>query len=116
MVCTYPMLVPQVKAEATNMKYAVVPIPTGERKATNGVTDTLMMFQAASVKEEAWRFIEFAYQDKYRSEFDIGEGFLPVTKNIAALPEYTESGHEGVRGRSAGRPLRSVDPELGADG
>jgi multiple sugar transport system substrate-binding protein len=87
-VFTYPMLIPQVKAEAPNMHYAVVPIPSEKTHATYGVTDSLMMFKASNVKKETWNFIEFLYQQKYRATFDEQEGFLPVTKDVAALPYY----------------------------
>lgn len=91
MVCTYPMLVPQVKAEAPNMHYEVVPMPTGAAKATYGVTDTLMLFEASKVKDAAWKFIEYAYQDKERAAFDEAEGFLPVLKKVAALDYYKQN-------------------------
>ena len=70
------------------MHYKVVPMPTGADKATYGVTDTLMLFQASKVKKEAWSFIEFAYSDENRAAFDEAEGFLPVLKNVAAMDYY----------------------------
>jgi len=90
-VFTYPMLIPQVKQEAPNMHYAVVPIPREKTQATYGVTDSLMMFKASKVKKETWDFIQFLYQEKARAKFDEQEGFLPVMKDVAALPYYQQN-------------------------
>ena len=89
MIFTFPMLIPQIKAEAPNLHYAVLPFPVKTTKATYGVTDTLVMFSSSKVKKEAFDFMQFTYQDKYRSVFDHGEGFLPVTKAVAAESYYT---------------------------
>lgn len=109
MIFTFPMLIPQIKAEAPNLKYQVLPFPEGKAKATYGVTDTLMLFSSSQVKKEAWKFIEFAYQDKYREKFDIGEGFLPVTKNVAALDAFKGP---DVAGFAAGLPYAKFAPTI----
>lgn len=88
MVFSFPMLIPQIKKEAPNLKYEVLPIPVKATSATYGITDTLMMFSGARSKDEAWKVIEFLYQDKYRSVFDEREGLLPVTKAVAASDHY----------------------------
>ena len=63
------MLIPQIKEEAPNLQATrSCRFPKAGAKATYGVTDTLMMFADSDVKEAAWKFIEFAYQDQYRSE------------------------------------------------
>ena len=88
MIFTFPMLIPQLKSEAPNLHYAVMPIPVKKREATYGVTDTLIMFNSSKVKKDVFDFIKFSYQEKYRSEFDRAEGFLPVTKAVAAEAYY----------------------------
>jgi multiple sugar transport system substrate-binding protein len=110
MVFTYPMLIPQVKKEAPNMHYAVVPIPQEKTHATYGVTDTLMLFKASKVKQEAWKFIEFIYQDKYRAKFDEQEGFLPVTKDVAALDYYQKN--PDMNAFAAGLPYAKFAPTV----
>lgn len=110
MVITYPMLIPQVKAESPDLKYAVVPIPTAGTEATYGVTDTLMAFASSGEKETVADFIEFAYQDKYREVFDQGEGFLPVTKAIADLDYYKTN--EDMRAFTAGLPYAKFAPAV----
>jgi multiple sugar transport system substrate-binding protein len=107
-IFTFPMLIPQIKEEAPNLRYQILPLPEAGAKATYGVTDTLMMFADSDVKEAAWKFIEFAYQDKYRSEFDIGEGFLPVTKNVAAMDNFSKD--PDVAGFAAGLPYAKFAP------
>jgi multiple sugar transport system substrate-binding protein len=110
MVFTFPMLIPQLKAEAPNLHYKVMPFPEKKAKATYGVTDTLMMFANSKVKAEAWKFIEFAYGDKWRSEFDHGEGFLPVTKNVAAEDYYKTD--PDISGFAAGLPYAKFAPTI----
>lgn len=109
-IFTFPMLIPQLKEEAPNLKYQILPFPEAGAKATYGVTDTLMMFADSDVKEAAWKFIEFTYQDKYREEFDLGEGFLPVTKNVAALEHFTSD--PDVAGFAAGLPFAKFAPVI----
>lgn len=109
-IFTFPMLIPQIKAEAPDLKYQIMPFPEGKAKATYGVTDTLMMFADSDAKEAAWKFIEFAYKDEWREKFDMGEGFLPVTKNVAALPHFSED--PDVAGFAAGLPYAKFAPTI----
>jgi len=110
MIFTFPMLVPQIKAEAPDLNYRILPFPEGTAKATYGVTDTLMMFADSDVKEAAWKFIEFAYKDEYRTTFDLGEGFLPVTKGVAAEEYYTTD--PDISGFAAGLPYAKFAPTI----
>lgn len=109
-IFTFPMLIPQIKAEAPDLKYQIMPFPEGKAKATYGVTDTLMMFADSDVKDAAWKFIEFAYQDEYRGTFDKGEGFLPVTKNVAAEDYFSKD--PDVAGFAAGLPYAKFAPVI----
>lgn len=109
-IFTFPMLIPQLQAEAPDMNYEVLPFPEKASKATYGVTDTLMLFSDSDVKEEAWKFIEFAYGDEWRSKFDHGEGFLPVTKNVAAEEYFTTD--KDVAGFAAGLPYAKFAPTI----
>jgi multiple sugar transport system substrate-binding protein len=110
MIFTFPMLIPQIQAEAPNLKYKVLPFPEGKAKATYGVTDTLMLFSSSQVKAEAWKFIEFAYKDEWRTKFDHGEGFLPVTKNVAAEEYYKTD--PNIAGFAAGLPYAKFAPTI----
>lgn len=109
-VFTFPMLLPQLKAEAPDMNYEVMPFPVGTTNATYGVTDTLMIFADSDVKDAAWKFIEFAYKDEWRTKFDRGEGFLPVTKGVAAEDYYTTD--KDVAGFAAGLPYAKFAPTI----
>ena len=91
MIFTFPMLIPQIKAEAPDLHYAVKPFPTDLKPTTLGVTDVMMLYSGSKAKKEAWDFAQFMYQDKYRSQFDHDEGLLPVTKNIVAQDYYTKN-------------------------
>lgn len=109
-VFTFPMLIPQIQAEAPDLNYEVMPFPVETDKATYGVTDTLMLFADSDAKEEAWKFIEFAYQDEWRTKFDHGEGFLPVTKGVAAEDYYTTD--KDIAGFAAGLPYAKFAPTI----
>lgn len=110
MIFTFPMLIPQLKAEAPDLQYKIMPFPEGKAKATYGVTDTLMMFANSDVKDAAWKFIEFAYKDEWRSKFDHGEGFLPVTKGVAAEEYYRTD--PDIAGFAAGLPYAKFAPTI----
>jgi multiple sugar transport system substrate-binding protein len=109
-VFTFPMLIPQIQEEAPDLNYEVMPFPVETDKATYGVTDTLMLFADSDAKEEAWKFIEFAYQDEWRTKFDHGEGFLPVTKGVAAEDYYTTD--KDIAGFAAGLPYAKFAPTI----
>lgn len=109
-IFTFPMLIPQIKEEAPDLNYKIMQFPSKRANATYGVTDTMMLFEDSDVKEEAWRFIEFAYQDEWRSKFDHGEGFLPVTKGVAAEAYYTED--PDIAGFAAGLPYAKFAPTI----
>jgi multiple sugar transport system substrate-binding protein len=68
------------------------------------------MFADSDAKEAAWKFIEFAYKDEFRETFDLGEGFLPVTKNVAALEHFTTD--PDVAGFAAGLPYAKFAPVI----
>jgi ABC-type glycerol-3-phosphate transport system substrate-binding protein len=78
------------KTDAPNINYGLAEIPAGTRKATYGVTDSLMLFKDGKHNKLAWQFLdETAFSPKWRIEFSTNEGFLPVTKAEAAAPVFT---------------------------
>jgi multiple sugar transport system substrate-binding protein len=88
---TGPWLRGQMKEEAPDIAYGIAPIPERTTKATYGVTDSIVMFASSEVKEEAWMFLEeAAFDPKWRREFTLKEGFLPVFKSIAEDPHFAE--------------------------
>ncbi|MDR6955104.1 multiple sugar transport system substrate-binding protein [Ancylobacter sp. 3268] len=90
-VFTYPMLVPQLKAEAPNLRYAVLPLPVETQPITLGVTDVLTLSSSSKNQKAAWDFMQFLYDAKYRAEFDRAEGLLPVTAEGAADSYYRDN-------------------------
>lgn len=82
---TGPWLNTMIKRDNPDLKYAIAPFPAnkGKAKATVGVTDSLGMWAKGQHKQEAWKFIEFLYQDKYRQQFDEVEAMLPEKKAVA---------------------------------
>jgi multiple sugar transport system substrate-binding protein len=90
-IFTYPMLIPQLKAEAPGLRYAVMPFPVETKPVTLGVTDVLTLSSAAKNKPVAWDFMQFLYGENYRAEFDRAEGLLPVTVSAAASSYYKDN-------------------------
>lgn len=90
-VFTYPMLIPQLKAEAPNLRYAVLPFPVETQPITLGVTDVLTLSSSSKNQKAAWDFMQFLYGTKYRAEFDRAEGLLPVTVEGAADSYYRDN-------------------------
>ena len=56
MILTGPWLRGQIKTEAPKLNYGIAQIPAGTRKATYGVTDSLMLFKVAR-RDAAWQFL-----------------------------------------------------------
>jgi len=83
MFITGPWLTQMITNENPELSYGIASIPAYRKEITMAVVDTLMMFKNAKNKEAAWKFVEFAYQDKYRLEFDEKEGMLPEKKAVA---------------------------------
>jgi multiple sugar transport system substrate-binding protein len=90
MILTGPWLRGQIKTEAPTLNYGIAEIPAGTRKATYGVTDSLMLFKSGKHNKLAWQFLdETAFSPKWRIDFTTKEGFLPVTKAEADAPVFT---------------------------
>ena len=109
-IFTFPMLIPQVKAEAPHMRYAVLPFPVQAVQATYGVTDTLMLFSTSKAKDAAWKFMQFSYQPEWRDKFDRGEGLLPVLKANAAEDYYKTN--KDIAAFAAGLPYAKFAPTI----
>lgn len=93
MMITAPFLSSQIKAEAPDLEYGVAAIPAGPdgERGTYGVTDSIIMFENSQNKETAWKFLDFIFTTEWRQQFTSGEGFLPVNREVAKLPEFTEN-------------------------
>lgn len=91
MMITAPFLINQIKDEAPNLKYGVIPVPSGTQSATYAVTDSIVMFKNAKSKEVAWKFLDFLFTAQPRIEFTKQEGFLPTTTAEAADPYFADN-------------------------
>jgi multiple sugar transport system substrate-binding protein len=87
---TGPWLNAMIKADAPSLQYATVPFPTnnGAPAKSVAVTDSLGISSTSKHKAEAWKFVQFMYQDKYRQQFDEAEGMLPELSSVAASAYY----------------------------
>jgi len=93
MMITAPFLSSQIKEEAPDLNYGVAAIPAGPggERGTYGVTDSIIMFENSQHKDLAWKFLDMIFTTEWRKEFTAGEGFLPVNKEVAAMPEFAEN-------------------------
>ena len=110
MVLTGPWLLGQLKREAPKLRFGVAGIPKGTRRATYGVTDSIIMFRSSKVKDAAWKFLKAAYAPKWRSAFSRSEGFLPVLKSVAAEPHFRND--EGLAAFTSMLPFAKFAPTL----
>lgn len=90
MMFTAPFLASQIKTEAPNLKYGVAPVPKGTTSATYAVTDSIVLFDNSKVKDEAWKFMDFLFQNDWREKFTVNEGFLTENQAVAKLPYFTD--------------------------
>jgi multiple sugar transport system substrate-binding protein len=87
---TGPWLNAMIKANNPTLPYATVPFPTngGHPAQTVAVADSLGISSKTAHQAEAWKFVQFMYQAKYRSSFDQTEGMLPELQAVADSPYY----------------------------
>ncbi len=93
MMISAPFLANQIKEEAPDLQYGITAIPAGPDgdRGTYGVTDSIIMFGNSENKDEAWKFLDYLFTQEPRSEFTLGEGFLPVNKAVSEEPAFSEN-------------------------
>ena len=91
MVIDGNFFVAQIKENAPDLNYSVVPIPTndGADPVTWGVTDTLVISKDAPA-DLARLFIDHIYKSETRTEFDVNEGLLPVLQSQGSSAEFSD--------------------------
>jgi multiple sugar transport system substrate-binding protein len=87
---TGPWLADEIKRQSPNLQYSTSYFPSkdGSQPAVLGITDSMGISSKSAHKAEAWKFIEFMYQTKYRLEFDKVEGMLPELVEVAKDPFF----------------------------
>ena len=81
MFATGPWGIESLRKNAPDIEFGVAPLPVDKRPATQLVTDHIAIFSYSPRKSLAGRFLNFAYQDKYRFEF-AKLGLLPEKKSV----------------------------------
>jgi len=89
-IFTFPMLVPQLKEEAPDLSYSVLPFPVKAEKSTMAITDSVMVFESSDAKEEIKLFMDFIFEHDFRLEFNKADGLLPVMSSVVADPYYQD--------------------------
>jgi multiple sugar transport system substrate-binding protein len=100
-----PALLPIIKSTNAKLNFGVAAIAgkTGPLTTTLGVADFMMGFNKSGHKDQIKAFLDFAFQDKWQTQFDTEYSLLPVTTSatnalssdpnlkpfLAALPTAT---------------------------
>ena len=83
MFATGPWGVEQLRKNAPDVEFGVVPLPVDKQPVTQIITDHLVLSRYSAQKELAVRFLDFAYRDEHRLAY-AKLGLLPEKKTVAA--------------------------------
>jgi multiple sugar transport system substrate-binding protein len=92
-----PAVIPIIQAAGTltSSGYATAAVPgqKGPLTSTLGVHDDIVAFNTGGHQAANRKFLDFAYQDKYQTQFDKEYSLLPATTSAAAVmaknPEFS---------------------------
>lgn len=87
-VFSLPFLPNQIAEKNPSLNFGVAAIPRASAQVTYGVTDSIVLFSGGKNKPEAWKFLDHAFSDKWRREFTVTEGFLPVNAAVSRDPHF----------------------------
>ncbi|MBW4513789.1 MAG: ABC transporter substrate-binding protein [Timaviella obliquedivisa GSE-PSE-MK23-08B] len=77
--------------QATDVDYAVMPIPADARPATSIGGENLFVFKTTPAEEQASLvFAEYVLSEEFQTEWAIGTGYLPVNLNARKSAAYRE--------------------------
>jgi multiple sugar transport system substrate-binding protein len=85
MIETGPWFGGMVQERAKNLQFAVAPMPhnQGKKQQTLLVTDSIIVFKSSRHKDAVVKFLQFAYDDPRRLEFDKDFGMLPTETSVS---------------------------------
>ncbi len=85
MIETGPWFGGMVQERAKNLQFAVAPMPhnQGKKQQTLLVTDSIIVFKSSKHKDAVVKFLQFAYDDPRRLEFDKDFGMLPTETSVS---------------------------------
>ena len=87
MVETGPWLIQTIAAKSQPVSYSVAPLPFRSNRVTQLVTDHLVLFAGSQHKQEAMRFVQFAYQPSWRMRW-ARLGMVPELKTVEQDPVF----------------------------
>ncbi len=90
MVISGPWFINRLRTEAPDLNFGIAPLPYNTTPATYGVADALVMLSTTRQPENAWRLLEFLYEDDRRQAYVLQEGILPVLTNVAEAPDIND--------------------------
>ncbi len=89
MFATGPWGVEQMRKNAPDVPFDVVPLPVDKKPVTQIITDHLVMPRYCRRQELAARFVRFAYQDEHRLAY-ARLGLLPEKTTVASEPYFQQ--------------------------
>lgn len=88
MVETGPWLIQTIAAKPHPVPFAVTPLPSNRERATQLVTDHLVLLTSSPHKQEALQFVQFAYQPSWRMRW-ARLGMVPELKSVEQSAMFT---------------------------
>ncbi|HEY9645561.1 MAG TPA: ABC transporter substrate-binding protein, partial [Chroococcidiopsis sp.] len=74
---------------ATDVDFAVMPIPADVKQATSTGGENLFIFKSTSaVEQAALTFVDYVLSEEFQTEWAIGTGYLPVNLRSRQSPAY----------------------------
>jgi ABC-type glycerol-3-phosphate transport system substrate-binding protein len=87
MVETGPWMIQTIAAQAHPVPFSVVPLPIKTKRATQLVTDHLVLLKGSRAEPEAVQFIKFAYQPSWRLRW-ARLGMVPELQSVEDDPFF----------------------------
>ena len=87
MFATGPWGVEQLRKNAPDIEFGVVPLPVDKEPVTQIITDHVVLPRYSKQKEMAARFLDFAYRDENRLAY-AKLGLLPEKESVAANAHF----------------------------
>lgn len=73
-----------------DLDFGVAPIPKGAESISSGGSYLWVVSKDSPHPDAAWRFVDFLMSDDVYARYAVVGGIIPMTKPVAALPQYSE--------------------------
>ena len=74
-----------------DLDFGVAPIPKDVASVSYGGSYLWTVSKDSPYPDEAWQFVDFLMSDEVYARYAVVGGIIPMTKPVAALPQYSEN-------------------------